>query len=618
MQAIAEPPAHVSMHAAGGRPSRDYPRLMDILVTLGTRAGHDELDGLLRSAIRRTCELLEIRRCGVYLHTREDELFSGCVAHPQVEIEAAVRRLKLGGPTDEITMEVVRTRRPVIIRDAAGDPRASRAAIRSWKVRSLLAVPMVSEGHLVGLMIFDNCERPHRYDNDDVEIACAVANAAAGAVIRGRADERLRGQLEIAARQNRLLRKTMTAEHRLSAAILSGGGLSAIVELVAELTGKPTALYDADGHPHANVHAEGEVGVSLLERVRGHVAVTATLNDAVAGSCVSVGPLLDAGVAHRHLVAPVDVRGERWGWLVLMEHPSRLGTFDDFLLRRAATHLALELAGSRRVWARTADARAQLARHLVRGTAAEDDVRRTSEYVGIDLSAPRVVVFLRQSEGATSSELDADSIAEHLRRLTRREVLATKGSQGVALLVDVPAGEARPVAVRSVKAAVAELLTGNAFGELIAGISSVCREPQRLPGAYREAHEVTRCIASFAGAAEHRVLAADDLGPGRLFVANADAAAVTRFVDDVIGRLLVDEEPIAELLRTLEAFFDTGRSVRLSSERLGVHENTVRYRLARVQAITGLDVAADADQQLSVQVALLVLRLQGHAALRPL
>jgi hypothetical protein len=35
-----------------------------------------------------------------------------------------------------------------------------------------------------------------------------------------------------------------------------------------------------------------------------------------------------------------------------------------------------------------------------------------------------------------------------------------------------------------------------------------------------------------------------------------------------------------------------------------------------VHTITGLDVAADADDQLSVQVALLVLRLQGHSVLR--
>jgi sugar diacid utilization regulator len=138
-----------------------------------------------------------------------------------------------------------------------------------------------------------------------------------------------------------------------------------------------------------------------------------------------------------------------------------------------------------------------------------------------------------------------------------------------------------------------------------------------LAGAYREAREVARCIASFSGASSRTILAADDLGPARLFVTNVKSDAAARFVEDSVGPLLGGGEASDALLRTLEAFYDAGRSVRISSERLGVHENTIRYRLTRVHALTGLDVAGDADDQLTVQVALLVLRLQGHSVLRP-
>jgi DNA-binding PucR family transcriptional regulator len=41
-----------------------------------------------------------------------------------------------------------------------------------------------------------------------------------------------------------------------------------------------------------------------------------------------------------------------------------------------------------------------------------------------------------------------------------------------------------------------------------------------------------------------------------------------------------------------------------------LHENTIRYRLNRFRAMTGLDVGNPTDQ-LSVHVALLVLRLRG-------
>ena len=59
-------------------------------------------------------------------------------------------------------------------------------------------------------------------------------------------------------------------------------------------------------------------------------------------------------------------------------------------------------------------------------------------------------------------------------------------------------------------------------------------------------------------------------------------------------------------------FFDSRRSVRTSAKRLGLHENTIRYRLARVLDLTGLDVTSDTDAQLTVQVALSILHIQGR------
>ncbi len=43
-----------------------------------------------------------------------------------------------------------------------------------------------------------------------------------------------------------------------------------------------------------------------------------------------------------------------------------------------------------------------------------------------------------------------------------------------------------------------------------------------------------------------------------------------------------------------------------------MHENTIRYRLGRIEETIGIPVATDADAQLTAQLALLVLRLQGR------
>jgi DNA-binding PucR family transcriptional regulator len=114
-----------------------------------------------------------------------------------------------------------------------------------------------------------------------------------------------------------------------------------------------------------------------------------------------------------------------------------------------------------------------------------------------------------------------------------------------------------------------------------------------------------------------QVLAVDDLGAGRLLLASTDAAEAWRFGVDALGPLLGEDERSRELLETLDAFLESGRSVRRAARLLGVHTNTVRYRMAGVEKLTGLDVATDSQSQLTAQLAILVLRLDGQLPLVP-
>ena len=114
-----------------------------------------------------------------------------------------------------------------------------------------------------------------------------------------------------------------------------------------------------------------------------------------------------------------------------------------------------------------------------------------------------------------------------------------------------------------------------------------------------------RCLTNLAATTDIATLAANDLGAGRLFLAAADRGDADRFARDTLGPLLDAEDPkVADLLSTLQVFFEAARSVRQTAVRLAVHENTIRYRLSRVAELTGLDVAGNAEHQLAIQVAL--------------
>ena len=53
-----------------------------------------------------------------------------------------------------------------------------------------------------------------------------------------------------------------------------------------------------------------------------------------------------------------------------------------------------------------------------------------------------------------------------------------------------------------------------------------------------------------------------------------------------MGKIL-DE---AELMETISTYFECNESIKLTSEMLFIHKNTLKYRLERIRMITGLDV----------------------------
>jgi DNA-binding PucR family transcriptional regulator len=190
-------------------------------------------------------------------------------------------------------------------------------------------------------------------------------------------------------------------------------------------------------------------------------------------------------------------------------------------------------------------------------------------------------------------------------------VLATDVPEGVVALLELPAGLPTMEAIAAARARVEDGLDRLGGGRIFGAISTRCAEADEYARAYEESRQVMRCRNALCGDNGVRVLTADDLGPGRLVLASAERADATRFAHDALGTLLCDEEGAHDLLATLQAFFEHGRSVRRSARALCVHENTIRYRLTRIEDRTGLAVAHSSDDQLTAQLALLVLRLEG-------
>ena len=102
-----------------------------------------------------------------------------------------------------------------------------------------------------------------------------------------------------------------------------------------------------------------------------------------------------------------------------------------------------------------------------------------------------------------------------------------------------------------------------------------------------------------------------NLAAGGLGVARA-LSVRDREIGEALGPLLQhDLGHHAVLTQTLEAWTQVNGNLVAAAQRLGVHRNTLNYRMQQIQTLTGLDLN-DAQHRLNIAIALMIWRLSPH------
>ncbi len=600
-----------------------YRRLIDAFGDVTTALGDErERDELLHLVARNICALVGVRRCSLYLRDADGQRFRGQVGHWVHDIDQDIKRLTSGGPGDGFTREIVLRKAPVVVQDARSDPRAHQAVMRSWDVRSMLGVPMVLRGDVIGIVYLDDYDRAREFPPDVQALAAAFADLAAIAISQANAHDQLREQLVNVAKQNTSMRRQAAVDDRLTALVLEHRDLQEIAAEVAELTGRPCAIHDRRHRQLAVGHARND-SQRLLPRLlhpsmRSRPAIRRALARLRPDRPAVIEPVPNAGLHHRCLVAPITMADAPLGHLVIVEHGRRLTNLDLLVAQRASTVIAWALTSQRRAALDEWKLRAAVAAELIRGGQDPETLEQRAADCGMATTAPHAVCLITAPPEGRGELPDTFELTRAVSDARRGDpVLATGVAEGVALLVPIRVEHPGPLEIERLKTTLEDVL-GRIAPErpLLAGISTVCQRLSDVPEAFAQALQVATCVESVTDLQSRSAataVAAADLGAGRLFLATADATEATRFVEDTLGGLLADRKA-ESLLTTLDAFFRLDCSVRRTARAMTVHQNTVRYRLARSEELTGLAIATAAGAQLSVHLALVILRLRGRLA----
>ncbi|MER7776670.1 PucR family transcriptional regulator ligand-binding domain-containing protein [Streptomyces sp. NPDC096191] len=406
----------------------------------------------------------------------------------------------------------------------------------------------------------------------------------------------------------------------------AGGGPDVVLDLLGSDLDLRAWVLSPTGRPVAGSKAAGpalpaEVCARLAAE---HLAATRAGRRAphrvpVAGSTYSVFPVRAGARGPQAVGVSREVRETVLSdWLLVVEADAGDWAEERLDLLYGVTQL-IAVERDRRDAARTVRRRlAQEVLELVQTGAAPAEIAARLRVAAPVLlpglgAAPHwqvVVARVEWEDGATETGPVAQSLLEEILvephatgpEHSDRIAVAHTGDEAVAL-VPLPAvstehdgsetGVLADALLESVREPLAAGLDGD--GRVTLGVSAAVHSAEGLRGALEEARHARRVAAARPGrvcAAGHQELASHVLLLP--FVPDDVRRAFTARLLDPLRDY--DRRHRAELIPTLEAFLDSDGSWTRCANRLHLHVNTLRYRVGRIEQLTGRDLSRLEDK----------------------
>ncbi|HZA90445.1 MAG TPA: PucR family transcriptional regulator ligand-binding domain-containing protein [Solirubrobacterales bacterium] len=377
-----------------------------------------------------------------------------------------------------------------------------------------------------------------------------------------------------------VLERATELHERLERLVIEERGLSEVLGSVAEAIGGAALVLDGRGRVMAR---------SRMGRVP-RAAVTALGKElAERASERRASPFTPANpeLADRAIALPVPGGGQGLpqGWLAVTRESGPLGDFERLCARQAAVVVALELMRERTVRETERRLAGDVLAEALTGRLAPDEIRGRLRPFGIGDQAAVLVFELEDTAGA------ADALEAALADAGCQALVAEARTPRRPLLcavVDAGAGDAIELARRARGALTAK------HGPLRAAASR-STPVESLRRAFHEARCALAATSLSDGEAPE-VASHRDLGAFTLLLALQDDEALRSYSDNLLAPIEADGEYGSELLRSLEAYIEQNGQWERAARELYCHRHTLRYRIRRVEELTGRDLGRAHDR----------------------
>jgi purine catabolism regulator len=395
--------------------------------------------------------------------------------------------------------------------------------------------------------------------------------------------------------QYAVLQRSIAAQERLQRIVLSERGLDAIVAAISALIGGTALVFDGRGELQSghtfrrrlDEAAVAQIGEELHERARRGERRAFVPADPELGPRALALPILASDTTERG--------GVPQAWLVAVKDAGGLSELDRLVLHQAVTVVALELLRHRVADTTERRLAGDVLNALVAGEVEGAELGRRLEPFGLGGNVTALIV---QSTvpGAGASVACEAALATALRDEAVGGLVASTGRLVCALMPAMADDELFELAERLVARVAAQFASPPD-----AGVG------RAVPaGRAREAFHEARCAmeARLLGSegesqatAAGQVATYRDLGSFQLLLSLQDSDALRLYCDSLLAPIEQGEGHYGgELMRSLEAFIECNGQWEAAARRLFCHRHTLRYRIRKIEELTGRDLGSARDR----------------------
>lgn len=285
----------------------------------------------------------------------------------------------------------------------------------------------------------------------------------------------------------------------------------------------------------------------------------------------------------RAQIEPLMVDHELVGALVLFPVAAPVNELDLLMLESAKFALSVQMMRSFIRFRFETRTQTELLLEVLEGRWRDaDDIQQRAQRLGISFSIAQQMIIV--DYGAKARE--AKNLHHNVARILQRA-----GMQATVIIVDnglvclVPAEGER---LSKIKRQITDDLAHYLGAEPILLASGVCRALADYPAAWERCRRLIEIARSFGRSGP---ISDQDFGPIPIFVAAVGGEDIRTFVNDSVGAMLAhDRKHQTPYLETLTAYLRESCRSQACADAMGVHVTTLRYRLARIQELFGIDV----------------------------